>query len=131
MQKVTLNSMVVGTRQSFQFFRQTTWFLESNGALSKILYEILYYLISIIQQYRNQSIKPNLILTTWATLSNKLLLQVGGFRSTVRIVLLIAIPLESLNLFKALSKKPTFALINTNAQPHLKIWKKLLPSALW
>ena len=39
--------MVVGARQSFQFLRQNTWFLESNGALSKFLYEILYYLISI------------------------------------------------------------------------------------
>ena len=41
--------MVVGTRQNFQFFRQKAWFLESNRALSKFLYEILHYLISIIK----------------------------------------------------------------------------------
>ena len=41
--------MVSGARQSFQFFRQTTWFLENNRALSKILYGILLYLINIIK----------------------------------------------------------------------------------
>ena len=41
--------MVVGARHGFQFFRQTTWFLENNRALSKILYGILHYLISIIK----------------------------------------------------------------------------------
>ena len=41
--------MVAGARQSFQFFRQTTWFLENNRALSKILYGILHYLISLIK----------------------------------------------------------------------------------
>ena len=44
-----LNSMVVAARQIFQFFRQTTWFLENNRALSKILYGIFHYLISIIK----------------------------------------------------------------------------------
>ena len=34
-QQKTLNSMVVGARQSFQFLRQITWFLENNGTLSK------------------------------------------------------------------------------------------------
>ena len=34
-----------------------------------------------------------------------MLVQVGGFRSTVRTVFLIVILLESLNRFKALSKK--------------------------
>ena len=29
--------MVVGARQSFQIFRQKTWFLENNRALSKFL----------------------------------------------------------------------------------------------
>ena len=42
----TLLSMVVGAPQSFQFFRQITWFLENNGALSKFLHEILYCLIN-------------------------------------------------------------------------------------
>ena len=41
--------MVIGARQSFQFLRQNTWFLENNKALSKFLYEILHYLISIIK----------------------------------------------------------------------------------
>ena len=36
--------MVVGARQSFQFFRQNTWFLENNRALPRFLYEILRYL---------------------------------------------------------------------------------------
>ena len=48
-QQKILNSMVVGARQKFPYFRQTTWFLENNRALSKILYEILHYLISIIK----------------------------------------------------------------------------------
>ena len=30
-----LKSMVVGTRQSFQFLRQNTWFLKNNRALPK------------------------------------------------------------------------------------------------
>ena len=41
--------MVVGARQSFQFFRQKTWFLENNRALSKFLYGVSHYLISIIK----------------------------------------------------------------------------------
>ena len=40
-------SVVVGACQSFQFFRQKIWFLESTRALSKFLHEILHYLISI------------------------------------------------------------------------------------
>ena len=39
--------MVVGARQCIQFFRQNTWFLENNGALSKFSYGIFLYLISI------------------------------------------------------------------------------------
>ena len=46
-QQKLLKSMVAGTRQSFQFFRQNTWFLENNRALSKFLYGILHYLISV------------------------------------------------------------------------------------
>ena len=48
-QQKILNSVVVGARQSFQFFRQTTGFLENNRVLSKILYGILHYLISVIK----------------------------------------------------------------------------------
>ena len=39
--------MVVGARQSYQLFRQNTWFLENNRALSKLLFDILHHLISI------------------------------------------------------------------------------------
>ena len=48
-QQKILNSMVVGARQSLKFFRPTTWFLENNRVLSKILHGILRYLISIIK----------------------------------------------------------------------------------
>ena len=41
--------MVVGARQSFQFFRQKTWLLENNKALSRFLYGVPPYLISIIK----------------------------------------------------------------------------------
>ena len=39
--------MVVAARQRFQFFRQITWYLGNNRALSKFRYQILYNLISI------------------------------------------------------------------------------------
>ena len=48
-QQKILNTRVVGARQSFEIFRQNTWFLENNKALSKVLYGILHYLISIIK----------------------------------------------------------------------------------
>ena len=41
-QQRILNSMVVGARQNFDIFRQKTWFLKNNRALSKFLYEILH-----------------------------------------------------------------------------------------
>ena len=59
---------VVVARQIFQIFRQNTWFLENNRALSKFLYGILHYLIGIIKFKQNHSIKNNFILTTQATL---------------------------------------------------------------
>ena len=46
-------SKVVGARQSFQFFRQNTWFLENNRVLSKFLYGILHCLISITKLSKN------------------------------------------------------------------------------
>ena len=49
LQQKILNFMVVGARQSFQFFREKTWFPENNGALSKFLYGVSHYLISIIK----------------------------------------------------------------------------------
>ena len=47
-QQKILNCEVARARQSFQIFRQNTWFFENNRALSKVLYGILHYLISII-----------------------------------------------------------------------------------
>ena len=48
-QQKILNSLVVGARQRFQFFRKLTWFLENKKALSKFKYWILHHLISIIK----------------------------------------------------------------------------------
>ena len=53
-QEKLLKSLVVEARQSFQFFRENTWFL----ALSKYLYGILHYLTSITKSKESQSIKP-------------------------------------------------------------------------
>ena len=61
--------MVVGARQSFQFFIQITWFLGNNRALSKFRYRILHNLISIISLFKNQSVKANFKITTRATLT--------------------------------------------------------------
>ena len=44
-----LNSIVVGARPSFQFFRQKTSFLENKRALYRFLYGVSHYLISIIK----------------------------------------------------------------------------------
>ena len=38
--------MVVGARQSFQFFGQKTWFLRNNRGLPEFRYRILHNLIS-------------------------------------------------------------------------------------
>ena len=46
--------MVVAARQSFQFFRQMTWFLGNDRAWSKFKYRILNYLISIIKSQIKQ-----------------------------------------------------------------------------
>ena len=69
-QQKILNSMVVRARQSFQCFRQITWFLENYRALLKFRHRILHYLISIIKLQKNPSVKAKLILTTQATLIN-------------------------------------------------------------
>ena len=68
-QQKVLNFMVVGARQSFQLFRQITWFLGNARALSKFKYRILHLLISIIKLKNNYFVKPNSMLTTRATLS--------------------------------------------------------------
>ena len=47
------DSMVVGAPQSFQFFRQITWFLRNNTDLSKLKYWTLDYLIVIIKLQNN------------------------------------------------------------------------------
>ena len=41
--------MVVGARQSFQFFRQKTWFLENNRGRPYLKYRTLHNLISTTQ----------------------------------------------------------------------------------
>ena len=46
-QQKTLNFTVIEACQRFQFFRQITWFLGNNRALSKFRYRILHNLISI------------------------------------------------------------------------------------
>ena len=61
--------MVVGARQSVQLFRQNIWLLESNRALSKFLYGVSHYIISIVKLEQDQFIKPQFILTTRATLN--------------------------------------------------------------
>ena len=48
-QQKILKCMVVGACHCFQIFRQNTFFLEKNRALSKFLYGKLHYLISIIK----------------------------------------------------------------------------------
>ena len=67
-QQKILNSMVVGARQSFKFFRQITWFLGNKRSLHKFKYWILHHWISIIKLPNNSSVKPNFMLTTQATL---------------------------------------------------------------
>ena len=42
-------SLLVGIRQRFKFFRQTSWFLGNSRTLSKFRYRILHYLINIIK----------------------------------------------------------------------------------
>ena len=61
--------MVVEARQSVQLFRQNIWLLESNRALSKFLYGVSHYIISIVKLEQDQFIKPKFILTTRATLN--------------------------------------------------------------
>ena len=53
--------------------------------------------------YQQHKLKLKIIFDR-SFLSYSLLVQVGGFRSTNRTVFLTAIPLESLNRFKAISK---------------------------
>ena len=45
--------MVVGARQSFQFFRQKAWFHGNNSPLPKFRYRILHNLISITELKKN------------------------------------------------------------------------------
>ena len=52
-QQKILNSTVVGARQSFQFFRQITWFLRNTRAFSKFKYWILHHVINIIKLQNN------------------------------------------------------------------------------
>ena len=67
-------SRATGSCQSFQFFRQNSWFFENNGALPKYSYIVFLYL-TIITKLSNQSLKPNFILTKQATLKHILILK--------------------------------------------------------
>ena len=59
---------MVGARQIFHFFRQITWVLRNNRALSKFKYQILHYLISIIKSKNISPSKNNFTFTTQVTL---------------------------------------------------------------
>ena len=60
--------MVVKAGQSFLFFRQISWFLGNNGALSKFWYQILHKLV--LRNYKkSQSAEANFKITALATLS--------------------------------------------------------------
>ena len=65
-----LNSLLVGGCQILKCFRQITWFLENNRALSKFRYQILHYLLNITKSKKSQSAKIDFILTTRATLTS-------------------------------------------------------------
>ena len=54
---------MVGARQIFHFFRQITWVLRNNRALSKFKYQILHYLISIIKSKNISPSKNNFTFT--------------------------------------------------------------------
>ena len=45
--------MAIGARQSFQFFRQITWFLGNERILFTFKYWILHHLISLIKLQNN------------------------------------------------------------------------------
>ena len=45
--------MVAGVRQSFQFFRQKTWFLGNNRGLPQFRYQISHNLISATKLRKN------------------------------------------------------------------------------
>ena len=45
--KETLHPMVVDARQSFQLFRQITWFLRNTGSLSKYKFQILISIVKL------------------------------------------------------------------------------------
>ena len=63
--------MVVAARQSFQFFRQMTWFLGNNRAWSKFKYRILNYLISIIKsQIKQETLSVVTIAMICSTLAS-------------------------------------------------------------
>ena len=95
-QQNILNFVVVGARQSFQFFRQIAWFLGNNRALSKFRYRILYNLISITKLQKNHSIKADFNLTTRATLKRLCILSLqvvsNIFRKSLKFLTNLDIP---------------------------------------
>ena len=63
--------MVVGACQGFQFFRQSTWFLENNRALSKFLSRIFHFLISITKLWRKSVHKTHFYINHASHLKKK------------------------------------------------------------
>ena len=66
--KKILNYVVVGTRQSFLFFGQITWFLENNKNFVIIQVSELVLLNQYCQDTKNQSAKAKSMLTMGAIL---------------------------------------------------------------
>ena len=64
---------VVGARQNFQFSKQNTWFLENSKALSKFLYVVLHYLISIIKLQKKLVQKTQLYINHVSHLKKNIL----------------------------------------------------------
>ena len=102
--------MVVGAPQSFQFFRQNTWFLENNGALSKFSYDIFLYLISInkllkksvlkIQFYINHASNLKVIVRLITFCKYKMILTDEKATVTYNLVRVYNINLVRRNVFK-------------------------------
>ena len=54
-QQKILNSMVAGSRQSFQFIGQSSWLLKNNRASSKVLYWVW---ITLLVSSNNIKVSP-------------------------------------------------------------------------
>ena len=64
--------MVVEARQNFQFFKQITWYLGNNRAMSKFKCRILHYLMSILNHTKKIVCKSQLFINHASHLKLKL-----------------------------------------------------------